>query len=81
MSTEALLHNWAIVGYGIGNALVLVAGAMVAMQITDWRSERALLWLLIAMVATPVADLLWINAELRGGYEVGIDIDVAYLYL
>ena len=35
------------------------------MQISDWRSERSLLWLLVAMVSTLVADLLWVNAELR----------------
>ena len=44
---------------------------MVAMQINDWRNERPLVWLLAAMVATLVADLLWVNAELRGVYAVG----------
>ena len=41
MSFAQLAENWALAGYGIGNAMALVAGAMVAMQITDWRSERA----------------------------------------
>ena len=80
MSADELLQNWAIAGYGIGNAMAIVAGAMVAMQITDWRSERPVVWMLIAMVAMLVADLLWVNAELRSAYEVGMGIDVAYLY-
>ncbi|HET9473347.1 MAG TPA: hypothetical protein VFO82_05605, partial [Steroidobacteraceae bacterium] len=80
MSFAEFVDNWSLAGYGIGNAMALVAGAMVAMQITDWRSERSLVWLLIAMVVTLVADLLWVNAELRGEYELGSSIDVAYLY-
>jgi hypothetical protein len=43
-----------------------------------WRSERSLVWLLVAMVSTLVADLLWVNAELRGEYEIGGLIDLAY---
>jgi diguanylate cyclase (GGDEF)-like protein/PAS domain S-box-containing protein len=73
-----LAEKWSVIGYGVGNAMALVAGAMVAMQITDWRAQRPLVWLLCALVATLVADLLWVNAELRGNYEVGEAIDVAY---
>jgi diguanylate cyclase (GGDEF)-like protein/PAS domain S-box-containing protein len=80
MSFAEVVENWSLAGYGIGNAMALVAGAMVAMQITDWRSERTLVWLLIAMVATLVADLMWVNAELRGDYELGSGVDAAYLY-
>ena len=54
----------------------IIAGAMVAMQITDWRAERPIVWLLIAMVVTLVADLLWVNAELRGAYVIGGASDV-----
>src|SRR4029079_1970392 len=78
MNAAQLAANWPVVGYGIGNAIALIAGAMVAMQINDWRSERPLVWLLAAMVATLVADLLWVNAELRGAYAVGGGIDFAY---
>jgi diguanylate cyclase (GGDEF)-like protein/PAS domain S-box-containing protein len=78
MSGAELMEKWSMAGYGIGNAVALIAGAMVAMQITDWRSERPLVWLLVAMVATLVADLLWVNSELRGDYAVGKGIDSAY---
>jgi diguanylate cyclase (GGDEF)-like protein/PAS domain S-box-containing protein len=78
MSREQLLENWSVIGYGLGNAIVLIAGAMLAMQISDWRAERAIVWLLIAMVATMVADLLWINAELRNQYVLGGASDVVY---
>ncbi len=79
MSAAQFAANWSVVGYGIGNAVALIAGAMLAMQITDWRAERSLVWLLAAMVLTLVADLLWVNAELRGAYEVGTPIDTVYL--
>ena len=68
---DELMENWSVVGYGIGDAIAIIAGAMVAMQITDWREERPIVWLLIAMVVTLVADLLWVNAELRGTYVIG----------
>jgi diguanylate cyclase (GGDEF)-like protein/PAS domain S-box-containing protein len=80
MSAAQLADKWSAAGYGIGNALALIAGGMVAMQITDWRSERPLVWLLGAMVATLVADLLWVNSELRGDYEVGASIDFGYFF-
>jgi diguanylate cyclase (GGDEF)-like protein/PAS domain S-box-containing protein len=78
MSAAQLAENWSVVGYGVGNAVALIAGAMLAMQITDWRAERSLVWLLAAMVMTLVADLLWVNAELRQDYEVGAPIDAVY---
>ncbi|HEU5134523.1 MAG TPA: EAL domain-containing protein [Steroidobacteraceae bacterium] len=78
MSAEQVLENWSVVGYGIGDAIAIIAGAMVAMQITDWRAERPIVWLLIAMVVTLVADLLWINAELRGAYVIGGASDIGY---
>jgi diguanylate cyclase (GGDEF)-like protein/PAS domain S-box-containing protein len=78
MNAVQIAQQWSVAGYGIGNALALIAGAMVAMQINDWRTERPLVWLLTAMLATLVADLLWVNAELRGDYEVGAGIDFAY---
>jgi diguanylate cyclase (GGDEF)-like protein/PAS domain S-box-containing protein len=71
-------EKWSVAGYGIGNAIALIAGALVAMQITDWRSEKALVWMLVAMVVTLVADLLWVNAELRGDYELGAPGDIPY---
>jgi diguanylate cyclase (GGDEF)-like protein/PAS domain S-box-containing protein len=80
MDGAQLAAHWSVAGYGIGNAVALIAGAMVAMQINDWRSERPVVWLLTAMVATLVADLLWVNAELRGNYEVGGGIDFAYFF-
>jgi len=78
MNTAQFLENWSVAGYGIGNAVALVAGAMLAMQLTNWRAERAMVWLLLAMVATLVSDLLWVNAELSKTYEVGASIDLAY---
>jgi diguanylate cyclase (GGDEF)-like protein/PAS domain S-box-containing protein len=73
-----LLENWSVVGYGLGDAIAIIAAAMVAMQISDWRGERAIVWLLIGMVVTLVSDLLWVNAELRGTYEIGGASDVGY---
>ena len=78
MSAEQVMENWSAVGYGIGDVIAIIAGAMVAMQITNWRDERPVVWLLIAMVVTLVADLLWIGAELRGTYVIGGASDVGY---
>ncbi|HEU4781602.1 MAG TPA: EAL domain-containing protein [Steroidobacteraceae bacterium] len=78
MTAAQVLENWSVVGYGIGDAIAIIAGAMVAMQITDWRAERPVVWLLIAMVVTLVSDLLWVNAELRGTYVIGGASDVGY---
>jgi len=79
MSTGQVMENWSVVGYGVGDAIAIIAGAMVAMQITDWRAERPIAWLLIAMVVTLVADLMWINAELGGTYVLGGASDVGYV--
>jgi diguanylate cyclase (GGDEF)-like protein/PAS domain S-box-containing protein len=78
MSTAQLIEHWSMVGYGMGDAIAIIAAAMVAMQITHWREERPIVWLLIAMVATLVSDLLWVNAELRGTYVIGGASDVGY---
>jgi diguanylate cyclase (GGDEF)-like protein/PAS domain S-box-containing protein len=78
MSAVEVMENWSVVGYGIGDAIAIIAGAMVAMQINDWRAERPIVWLLIAMVVTLVSDLLWVNAELRGTYVIGGASDIGY---
>ena len=78
MSAAQIATHWSVAGYGLGNAIALIAGAMLAMQLTNWRAERPMVWLLLAMVATLLADLLWVNAELSGTYEVGATIDLAY---
>ena len=78
MSAAQVLENWSVLGYGIGDAIAIIAAAMVAMQITNWRDERPIVWLLIAMVVTLVSDLLWINAELRDAYVIGGASDVGY---
>jgi diguanylate cyclase (GGDEF)-like protein/PAS domain S-box-containing protein len=80
MNSAQLASNWSAAGYGIGNIITLVAGAMVAMQITDWRSERPLVWLISAMLATLIADLFWVNGELRGTYRVGGFTDFMYFF-
>jgi diguanylate cyclase (GGDEF)-like protein/PAS domain S-box-containing protein len=77
-SSSELIENWSVVGYGIGDAIAIIAAAMVAMQITDWRAERPLVWLLIGMVVTLVADLLWVHAELLGTYVIGGTSDIGY---
>jgi diguanylate cyclase (GGDEF)-like protein/PAS domain S-box-containing protein len=79
LSGAELAEKGAVACYGVGNAIALITGGMVAMQITDWRSERPLVWLLIALVVSLVADLLWVNAELRNAYSAGAAIDSAYL--
>jgi diguanylate cyclase (GGDEF)-like protein/PAS domain S-box-containing protein len=79
MNAEQLAENWSAAGYGIGNGLCIIAGAMVAMQINGWRGERAVTWMLLALVATMVADLLWVNAELSQAYQMGAPMDLVYL--
>jgi diguanylate cyclase (GGDEF)-like protein/PAS domain S-box-containing protein len=71
LSGAELLERWSVVGYGIGDAIAIIAAAMLAMQITDWRADRPVVWLLVAMVVTLVSDLLWVNSELRGTYTIG----------
>jgi diguanylate cyclase (GGDEF)-like protein/PAS domain S-box-containing protein len=78
MSSAELAANWSTAGYGVGNAIALIGGAMLAMQITDWRSERGLVWLLAAMIATLVTDLVWINQELNKSYQLGGLLDLGY---
>jgi diguanylate cyclase (GGDEF)-like protein/PAS domain S-box-containing protein len=78
MDRTGLAENWAALTYGIGNGMCVVAAAMVAMQVTDWRSERTILWLLLAFVATLFADLLWVSSELSENYEAGAGIDLFY---
>jgi diguanylate cyclase (GGDEF)-like protein/PAS domain S-box-containing protein len=79
MSGAEVGARWSVVGYGLGNAIALIAGALLAMQITDWRAERGIALLLVAMLVTLVADLIWVNAELRGEYRIGGASDVVYL--
>jgi len=79
MSPAQLAENWSAATYGVGNALCLIGGAMVAMQVTDWRRERAITWLLLAQVATLIGDLLWVNAELGKSYTVGAPMDLVYV--
>jgi PAS domain-containing protein len=79
MNAEQLTENWSAAAYGIGNGICIIAGAMVAMQINGWRGERAITWLLLALVATLVADLLWVNAELSQAYQMGAPMDLVYL--
>jgi diguanylate cyclase (GGDEF)-like protein/PAS domain S-box-containing protein len=79
MSGEQFASRWAVAGYGLGNALALIAAALLAMQITDWRNERAIVFMLVALVVTLVADLLWVHAELRGEYRLGGASDIVYL--
>ena len=78
MNASQLAANLSAAWYGIGNAVCIIAGALVAMQVTNWREERALAWLLAALVATLAADMLWIHAELAHSYQVGAPIDLVY---
>jgi diguanylate cyclase (GGDEF)-like protein/PAS domain S-box-containing protein len=79
MTAAEFAENWSAATYGSGNVLCLISGAMLAMQVTDWRRERAITWLLLAQVATLVGDLLWVNAELSKQYEVGAPMDLVYV--
>jgi diguanylate cyclase (GGDEF)-like protein/PAS domain S-box-containing protein len=78
LTPEQWSTKWPVAGYGIGNVIALIAGAVLAMQITDWRAERPIVWLLVSTVATLIADLLWINSELRETYTLGSASDVVY---
>ena len=79
MSVAQLGEHWSIVGYSIGNWVAMIAGGLLAMQIADWRAERSTVWLLLGLVVTMVADLIWLNAELRGQYDVGGVSDIVYM--
>jgi PAS domain S-box-containing protein len=78
MSMAEIGANWSAATYGIGNGVCVIAAAMVAMQITDWRAQKAIAWLLAAMVATLIADLAWVVAELNERYQPGAAIDLFY---
>jgi diguanylate cyclase (GGDEF)-like protein/PAS domain S-box-containing protein len=78
MNATQLAENWSAASYGVGNGIALIAGALIAMQVTDWRAERAVMWWLIALPVTLIADLLWVNAELSKAYELGRPMDLVY---
>ena len=78
MDRAGLAENWSALTYGIGNGMCVIAAALVAMQVTDWRAERAVMWFLLAMMATLFADLLWVSSELSESYEAGASIDLFY---
>ena len=78
MNSHELAQNWSAASYGIGNGICIIAGAMLAMQITDWRSERAIAWLLVALVATLVSDLVWVNTQLRQDSDTALPMDLVY---
>jgi len=78
MSAAQVMDNWSVVGFGIGDAVAIITSTMIAMQISDWRAERPIVWLILAMLATMVSDLLWINGELRGTYVIGGASDIGY---
>lgn len=78
MSAAELAQNWSAASYGVGNGVCVIAAMILAMQITDWRGERAAAWLVAALVTTMAADLLWVNAELGKAYEIGSSIDFLY---
>jgi diguanylate cyclase (GGDEF)-like protein/PAS domain S-box-containing protein len=79
MNGAELAENWAAGSYGLGLFVMIIGAAICAMQVTQWRSVRSIAWLLVAMVTTIVADLLWVNAELAGTYEAGASIDAVYV--
>ncbi|MBC7973828.1 MAG: hypothetical protein H7138_02500, partial [Myxococcales bacterium] len=78
MNSHELAQNWSAASYGIGNGICIIAGAMLAMQITDWRSERAIGWLVVALVATLVSDLVWVNTQLRQDSDTALPMDLVY---
>jgi PAS domain S-box-containing protein len=58
-------------GYAAGNAMVMVMVALIAMQIADWRSERALALLMSAVTITFLGLLGWVGSPHRDEYVVG----------
>jgi PAS domain S-box-containing protein len=60
-----------LVGYALGNAMLMVMVALVAMQICDWRAERALALMMAAVTIAFVGLLGWIGSPHRDQYEVG----------
>jgi diguanylate cyclase (GGDEF)-like protein/PAS domain S-box-containing protein len=78
MNSHEMAQNWSAASYGIGNGICIIAGAMLAMQVTDWRSERAIAWLVVALVATLVSDLVWVNTQLRQDADTAAPMDLVY---
>jgi diguanylate cyclase (GGDEF)-like protein/PAS domain S-box-containing protein len=66
------------IAYALGNGAIMIAGAMLFTQVSDWRRDRAMLFFLGSLLCTLVSDLWWIAAEVRGQYEVGALIDLGY---
>jgi diguanylate cyclase (GGDEF)-like protein/PAS domain S-box-containing protein len=65
-------------GYGLGDTLIMVAAAILFMQVLDWKAERPTLFIIAAVVTTFVTDLWWVAAEVRGQYQLGALVDVGY---
>ena len=58
-------------GYSAGLTAVAVTGAMLYMQVVDWRAERAVGWVLIAVAVVLLADLMVAAANIRGEFLPG----------
>ena len=52
-----------MIGYFVGEAVMLVFGSLLIMQISEWRAERALLLLIAANVASFTTDLSWLTFD------------------
>ena len=53
------------ISYAVGNGILMVLAMLLAMQISDWRAERAPLVLIAATVIAFVINLGWIGAMQR----------------
>jgi diguanylate cyclase (GGDEF)-like protein/PAS domain S-box-containing protein len=77
-SSAAMGASLATVGYGIGDAMVGIAAALLFTQIMDWRSERSTMWVIASIVTVFVTDLVWVSAAVKGAYLAGAMVDVGY---
>ena len=50
-----------LIGYFIGDAVMLTLVSLLVMQISEWRAERALLLLIAATIVSFTTDLRWIT--------------------
>ena len=75
--------NWTVlVGYPLGDAVLMILMSLLIMQICDWRRERALLLLIAGAAFAFTTDLDWIglNARQRHWQEIWSNVGGYSLY-
>src|SRR5208282_3961361 len=68
------------IGYGAGYIVLMVAAALLFMQVMHWKNERSTMLLLGSAVCMMVTDSWWTALQIKGGEMVGSLIDVGYCF-